>query len=454
MRATAFVTDVWPEVILEPWQVVALDGISERSARISVRSGHGVGKSAFDAWTILWFASCFYPFKIAITAPSSTQLMDILHPEVGKWLRTMPPVLRDRLILKKDRLELIGHEENAFASFRTARRDKPEALQGFHSDNLLVLIDEASGVDDIIFEVAEGTLSSEGARVVMTSNPTRLSGFFYDSHHAQRKHWQCLHVNCTDSSRVDTSYPVEMAEKYGEHSNFYRVRVLGEFPLEEDDVVIPLSLAEAAKYRDVERITEIMPVWGLDVARYGNCRTVLAKRQANHFLGKKVVRMRDTMEVAGMVMHEYENTESDLVPAKIYVDVIGIGAGVVDRLKELGLPVVGVNVGETPAVPRFANLRAELWWRAREWLEERSSYMNDDELTGELCVVTYGFTSTGKLKIESKEDMIKRSVESPDLADAFVLTFAGADRRKSKHDTYKRSRLGGNRSGTGRGWVS
>ena len=381
--------------------------------------------------------------------------MDILHPEVSKWHRMMPPWLKDRLTMTQDHLSLLGFEKTAFASFRTARKDKPEALQGFHDENLLVVVDEASGVDDVIFEVAEGTLSTEGARVLMTSNPTRLSGYFYDSHHRQRKHWQCLKVGCAESSQVSDQYINEMAEKYGKDSNVYRIRVLGEFPIEDEDAVIPLSLAEAARYREVEKISAIMPVWGLDVARFGNCKTALSKRQGNHFIEKKTWRKRDTMEVAGLIMHEYENTPSDLLPAKIYVDVIGIGAGVVDRLRELGLPVVGVNVGETAATPRFNKLRDELWWRSREWLEALDSYMDDEELVGELCTVTYKYQSNGKLKIESKEDMIKRGVESPDIADSFVLTFAGPDRRKTKHDRYDRSKFSNRRTGRvgGRGWA-
>ena len=402
-----------------------------------------------DAWAILWFATCFYPFKIPITAPSSTQLQDILHSEVGTWLRLMPAAFRDNLELKKERLELVGHSESCFASFRTARKDKPEALQGFHGKNLLVVIDEASGVDDTIFQVAEGTLSTPGAKVLMTSNPTRRNGYFYNSHHGQRAFWQTLKVGCDESSRVSNKYIDDMSAKYGADSNIYRVRVLGEFPTEDDDAVIPLALAESARYRDVEPMENVMPVWGLDVARFGNCKTVLAKRHGNIYLGHKGWHKRDTMEVAGLIMFEYENTTSDMRPAAIYVDVIGIGAGVVDRLLELDLPVVGINVGEVSSGSvKFANLRAELWWRAREWLEQRDTKMDDDELIAELCTVTYKFRSNGKLLIESKEDMIGRGLASPDTADAFVLTFSGADRRKSTHEKYQREvrRIRGSRS--------
>jgi hypothetical protein len=144
------------------------------------------------------------------------------------------------------------------------------------------------------------------------------------------------------------------------------------------------------------------------------------------------------MEVAGLVMYEYEDTPADLRPAVINVDAIGIGAGVVDRLRELGLPVVGINVGETPSGrERFQNLRAELWWRAREWLEQRDSMLTSEELIAELTTVTYAISSNGKIQIESKDRMLARGVASPDMADSFVLTFSGADRRK-EHDRYER----------------
>jgi len=435
---TKFVQDLWPQVTLEPFQAEALQALVDED-RVSVRSGHGVGKSALDAWTILWFILCYFPCKIPITAPTSTQLQDVLHAEIGMWMRRMPLDYQHLLELKAERLVFVPRPQEAFAAFRTARKEKPEALQGFHAKNLLFVIDEASGVENVIFEVAEGALSTDGAKVLMTSNPTRTSGYFFESHHKVRHLWHTIKVGCADSSQASDRYIEEQKIKYGEESNVYRVRVLGEFPLEDDDVLIPLQLAEAAKSRDVELIENVMPVWGLDVARFGNCRTALVKRQANWEIGVKTWRKRDTMEVSGLVLQEYENAESDKVPATICVDSIGIGAGVVDRLTELGLPVVGINVAETPSgKDRFRHLRDELWWRAREWLEDRDTKINNEELIGELTTVRYKILSTGKIEVESKEKMMERGLISCDIADGFNLTFAGADRRRTKHDKYSR----------------
>lgn len=431
-----FVRDVFGATP-EKWQDEALTAL-EREDRVSIRSGHGTGKSTLMAWAVLWFMSTRIPCKVPVTAPTAHQLFDVLWAELGKWMMKMPPQLKAQFELKHERLELLGAAQSSFAVARTSRPGQPEALQGFHSQNLMFLIDEASGVDDKVFEVAEGALSTEGAKVLMCANPTRSTGYFYDSHHKMRHRWHSMRVSCEDSSQVARSYLDDMATKYGIDSNVYRVRVLGEFPNEDDNAVIPLALCEAALHRDVEPLPRIMPVWGLDVARFGNCKTALVKRWGNQQVSSKTWAKRDTMEVAGLIMYEYEETASDLRPAQINVDSIGIGAGVVDRLRELGLPVVGVNVGETPSgKDRFVNLRAELWWRAREWLEARDSKLTDEELIAQLTMVTYTITSSGKIAIESKDKMLERGVESPDIADAFVLTFAGADRRK-EHDRYER----------------
>jgi phage terminase large subunit len=199
-------------------------------------------------------------------------------------------------------------------------------------------------------------------------------------------------------------------------------------------------LVEDAIGRDVAPLP-FAPVWGLDVARYGDDRTALAVRIGNTM--PRPVRWwhgQDLMSTVGKVHDMYREAqareragEPNVVPSSILVDSIGIGAGVVDRLRELQLPVRGVNVGETPSAngSRFSRLRDELWWRAREWLEERDCAMVEDAaLIGELTSVKYALTSSGKLQVEAKDDMKKRGLRSPDLADAWVLTFAGGlDRR-------------------------
>jgi hypothetical protein len=175
------------------------------------------------------------------------------------------------------------------------------------------------------------------------------------------------------------------------------------------------------------------PVWGVDVARFGDDRTALAKRQKNKLLEPvKSWNSTDLMATAGKIKAEYDATPYDVKPSEILIDIIGLGAGVYDRCRELGLPVRGVNVGEVAASrDNCMRLRDELWFKGREWFQDQACSMpNDDALIAELTAPTYSFTSTGKMVVESKADMKKRGMRSPDLADAFLLTFACGERRK------------------------
>lgn len=363
------------------------------------------------------------------------QLKDVLWSELSMWHKRLPSILQSQFAIRGSdqdlRFYMVKAPESSFAVGRTGRKENPEALQGFHSENLLFVLDEASGIDDIIFEVAGGALSTHDAKILMTANPTRTSGYFYDAFHKNRDRWVTMKVSCQDSTRVSKEYIENAKADFGEDSNIYRVRVLGDFPSADDDAVIPLDIIEAAAERDVDPI-EHMPVWGLDVARFGNCRTALAKRKGNVLLEPvKSWYKRDLMEVAGILMHEYEDTPSEKLPAEILIDSVGLGAGVLDRARELGLPVRGINVGETASGSnRYTNLKAELWWRARDWFDSKEVKIPDDQtLIGQLCSVKYKFTSSGKIQIESKEQMMERGLKSPDEADSFVLTMAGGTKR-------------------------
>lgn len=400
--------------------------------RVSIRSGHGTGKSTFMAWCVLWFMSCYFPCKIPCTAPTAHQLDDVLWAELAKWHRVLAvrvPQMSSEFVWSKSGYRMACAPNESFAVPRTARKEAPEALQGFHSENMLFLIDEASGVPDVIFEVAEGALSTEGAFVVMCANPTRQSGYFFDSHHKMRASWAALHWNGEESPNVSRQYVETMAKKYGTQSPIYKVRVRGDF-VTAPDGVISLDLCEAAKARDVAVNEAAVVIWGLDVARFGDDSSALAKRRGNHML--EPVREwwgKDTMQTAGLIKAEWDKTPEDKRPKAINVDVIGIGAGVVDRLKELQLPVVGVNVAESESIRSgadvsFNRLRDELWWRGREWLEARDCKLcDDDETIGELTTPTYKFLSNGRIQVERKDELRKRGVKSPNRADAWLLTF-------------------------------
>jgi phage terminase large subunit len=411
----------------DPWQVTILRWYDAKERRISVRSGHGVGKSTVIAWILIHHQITRLPQKSVVTAPTSAQLFDALFAEMKTWILRLPKPLQLLLEVKQDRVALKSAPDESFISARTSRAEQPEALQGVHSEHVLLVADEASGVPEKVFEAAAGSMSGEHATTILLGNPVRGSGFFYDTHHRLSNTWKTLRVSCHDSPRVSKAFIADMAARYGEESNAYRIRVLGEFPLTDDDTVISLELVEAAVRRDVTQNPSAPIVWGVDVARFGGDSNALAKRQANVLLEPiRLWKGRDLMQSTGLIKAEWDACEIKDRPAEILVDSIGLGAGVVDRLRELNLPCRGINVSESPAMGEtYANLRAELWFKARQWLSARDcSLPEDEELRACLVTPKYKFTSSGKIQIESKEDMKKRGLPSPDAADAFVLTLA------------------------------
>jgi len=410
----------------DPWQAEVMEEVPKGTRRITIRSGHGVGKSAMLAWLSIWFVLTRYPAKCVMTAPSSMQLFDALFAEMKGWINNMPDFLKNLLDVTTDKVALKSAPAEVFISARTSRAETPEALQGIHADHVLLLVDEASGVPPAVFEAASGSMSSHSATTILTGNPTRSTGFFYDSHTRLADQWKVFHVSCLDSGRVSPDFVEEMKLRYGEDSNAFRVRVLGEFPRSDDDTIISLDLAESATQRDVSVSPTSSLVWGLDVARFGGDRSALVRRQANAVTDIKVWRNLDLMQLCGAVKAEYDIANPK--PETITVDSIGMGAGVVDRLRELGLPVLGVNVSESPSIGNYRNLRAELWYRLRDWLAKRDCKIpKDDTLIAELTSARYLFTSNGKVQVESKEDMKKRGIPSPDVADALCLTFAAPE---------------------------
>lgn len=411
----------------DPWQVRLLELLAANERKISVRSGHGTGKSTVASWAMLWFMLTRAPVKVVVTAPTASQLFDALFGECRRWAKLLPPAVGELLEIKSDRIELKASPEEAFISARTSRSEQPDALQGIHAEFVLLVVDEAPGVSEAVFESAGGSMSGHNATTLLLGNPTRTSGYFYETFHRLSGDWKNLHVSCLDSPRVSKEYVSEMATRYGEGSNAYRVRVLGEFPLADDDTLISLELAQAAIDRDVVQNPGAPIFWGLDVARFGTDSSALCKRQGNVIIEPaKTWKNLDLMTLAGAVLHEWECCDAKDRPADILVDSIGLGAGVVDRLREMKLPVRGINVGESPAIKnQYANLRAELWGRAKAWLEKRDCKLpRDERLVNELSSPRYSFMSNGKLKLESKDDMKRRGLASPDVADAFVLTFA------------------------------
>ncbi|MEI6283257.1 MAG: terminase family protein, partial [Alphaproteobacteria bacterium] len=312
-----------------------LQAAAQGHRRVSVRSGHGVGKSTVASWLMLWFLLTRYPVKIVVTAPTSAQLFDALYSEVRRWAGGLEPAIKALIAVKAERIELVAAPSDAFISFRTSRAEQPEALQGVHADYVMLIVDEASGVPEQVFEAAGGSMSGHNAVTLLFGNPVRSSGFFYDTHNRLASDWKKFKISCADSSRVSPEYIREMAARYGEESNAYRIRVLGDFPKADDDTLIPMELLEMAKIREVEPTNDAELVWGLDVARFGGDRTALCERRGNHIVTLRSWRNLDLMQTTGVVAAEFNGRPASARPVEILIDSIGIGAGVVDRLRQL-----------------------------------------------------------------------------------------------------------------------
>ena len=423
-----FVIDILEQ---EPdsWQKELMEE-SLKTRLLAVKSGHGIGKSTCCAWLMLHHMLCYYPQKTVCTAPTASQLYDALFAELKTQLLLLPPALKGLFEVFSERIVLKSDPSGSFISARTARKEQPEALQGIHSSGkVLLIVDEASSVDSAIFEAAGGSLSGN-ATLIMVGNPTKSEGYFFDAFTKLKHRWWLRTVSCEDSPRVTQDYIDEMAERYGSDSATYSIRVRGEFADSSADTIISNGLVEDAVSRDVDP-TEGPIVWGLDVARFGADKSALCKRQGNTIMEPiKSWAKIDTMNLMGQLNAEYQKAKQDgLAPQEILVDVIGSGAAIVDRGLELDLPVIGINTGESASLSgQYKNLRCELWHRAKEWFEQRHCRIpRDERLMFELCSPRYSFESSGKLRMETKEEMKRRIGHrgSPDFADSFVLTFAG-----------------------------
>lgn len=411
-----------------PDQIELLEAYRRRDRRIAKRTGHRVGKSTSVAWIICHHIICRFPQKTLVTAPTSPQLFDALAAEVKACISRLPEALKNLLEVQVESILLRAAPDESFISFRTAKAETPEAMAGMHSENMLLIGDEASGLSQPVIDAMSGSLADPNATMILIGNPVRTSGQFFDAFHSLRGLWTCFHTSSYGHPNVSAEDIEAKKLEYGEDSNRYRVRVLGEFPTADEDTVIPFELMESALDRDVSP-TLVREIWGVDCARFGSDSSALARRKGNTLV--KPVEERkgwDTMRVTGWIKSEWDNAQPSERPTEILVDSIGIGAGVTDRLIELKLPARGINVGEAPSLftDRYLNLRAELWFTGKDWLAQKDvNLAGDEKLGAELVGPRFKYTSSGKIQVESKDDMKKRGVASPNRADAFLLTLAG-----------------------------
>lgn len=410
----------------DPWekQEEILKAVRDHK-RVAVRACHGVGKTKVAAWVALWFLYTHPNSKVITTAPTWHQVENLLWREIHAAHAASRIPLGGKVL--QTQIEL-GKQWFALG----LSTDKPERFQGFHAEDILLIVDEASGVDQQIFDAAEGFLTSTGAKLLLIGNPTQLSGEFYNAFRSPLYHK--IHISAFDSPNLKAGKVVrpylvtqewveEKRLKWGEDSPLWYSRVLGEFPEQGDDTLIPLAWIEAAQQRWFAEQDGGPIELGVDVARYGSDSTVIVVRKGNKASIVAQIYGQDTMEVTGRVIDALRQTGASIAK----VDEIGIGTGVVDRMKEQRYPVQGMNTSEAAYdKERFANKRAEWYWGLRERFQSGDiAIPPDDELASQLASLKYKFDSRGRIQIESKEDMRKRGLPSPDKADALMLAFAG-----------------------------
>jgi phage terminase large subunit len=395
----------------------------------SVRSGHGIGKSALQSWIIIWFMSTRLHPKIPCTAPTKHQLYDILWAEVAKWLNQS--LLKNEFEWTYEKLYYKPRPETWFAVPRTAT--KPDALQGFHAESIMYILDEASGIPDKIFEPVLGALSTDDAKLLMCGNPTQLSGFFFDSHNKNRAIYNTFKVSGENSNRVSKDFIKMIIDMYGEDSDVYRVRVAGEFPKAMPDSFIPLDWAEKNSTKQLAVIEPFVIDIGVDVARFGDDESVICSIFNKMQEQKPEIHFHnDTMQLAGRVvqtidryMHKYPNAKIN-----VKIDCDGLGVGVYDRLKEQRLRInlyechfggKGGKLKDNDPI-KFSNCTGLMWGTLREKLRNNNiSLFYDDLQITQISNRKYRINSNGEVELERKEEMKKRGLKSPDRADALVL---------------------------------
>lgn len=403
---------------------------------MSIMSGHGTGKDAFLAWAILWFLFCFPNPKIPCTAPTQHQLRDVLWGEVHKWMRHSALEhsraetgfdITEWITWGADRIfytEAKGREWFAVArtcNTRASAEEQAGTLQGFHEDFLMICIDEASEVPDPVIRPLEATMTGKCNFVIYVFNPTKSTGFAIDSQTASRGRFIALRWNAEDSENVSPESCERIAEKYGRDSNAYRIRVLGLPPKADPDTLIPWDWVMSCVEQDLEPLPEDPLIMAIDVGRFGEDKSIIMTARGP--VVEDIVEFQgiDTEQLANWAMgmiHEFE-------PIAVMVDVVGIGAGVADKLRHRvgGCSIFDVNTSEVPAEQpdRFFKLRDELWWKVRTRFEKRDiSIPKDDELMGELTVVKYE-PDDRRIKVESKKQMRSRGLASPNKADALCM---------------------------------
>lgn len=425
---------VWIREVLgeTPWSKQQEIAYSVRDhRRTAVQSCHDVGKSYIASRLIAWWISAHAPGEafVVTSAPTFQQVRAILWREIGK------AHTKGNLIGHTNETEWkIGKELVGFG--RKPSDYSPTAFQGIHARYVLVVLDEACGIPESLWDAADTLITNESSRILAIGNPDDPTSEFAKICNPNTD-WHKIRISAFDSPNftgevipdqvrdmlVSQTWVEEKRKKWGESHPFWQSKVLGLFPQQSATALLPLNWVLDATRRDLPPTEESKVALGVDVARFGNDRTVVALRQGER--GRVIYRNNgnDTMETAALVKRYIKSYKAHIAG----IDTVGVGGGVYDRLYEENEPVFEmVAMGRAKDYATYANCRAEWYWHLRELLERGEIDLDEDDedLISELAGMQFKIDSRGRILIESKEDMRKRGLPSPDLADAIALAFS------------------------------
>jgi len=432
-RATG--PELWQRELLEDLGRGVIDLAT--AIRLATTSGHGIGKSALVSWLILWGISTYEDTIGVVTANTETQLKTKTWAQLAKWYRLF--IGKDLFIMTATKLYSAdpAHENTWRMDMVPWSERNTEAFAGLHNKGkrILLIFDEASAIPDVIWEVSEGALTDSDTQIIWAvfGNPTRNKGRFRDCFGSGKfaHRWKSRAVDSREVSLTDKKQIAEWIKDYGEDSDFVRVRVRGIFPRVDSESFISFELATEAATRTVEPSVDPIII-GVDVGRFGDDPTVIYPRKGRDAVSfsPEVLFQADTMHTAARVAAVYLSLHA----AMVMVDSGGVGGGVVDRLRQLRIPVMEVDFGSAADGgdpndgTKYANKRAEIWGKMREWLKIGSIppriHGLEDSLVDELTGPNYGLNNNEAIQLESKKEMRKRGVKSPNVADALACTFA------------------------------
>jgi hypothetical protein len=392
--------------------------------RMVVVSGHGIGKSVLCAWIAHWIMSTRPRAKGTATANTFSQLSTKTWAAIQSWAKLLTN--RHWFTVTGDSMYYEGQKESWALSAQSCREENSESFAGQHAadSTSFYLFDEASAIPEKIWEVAEGGLTDGEPIFVACGNPTRNTGKFQRiTFGNERDRWTRFSVDSRQSKFSNKELIGEWVAQYGEDSDFVRVRVRGECPRAGTTQLIPSDVVAASRKYQAVGFETLPKILSVDVARFGDDRTVIGMRQGRVFRVLQKYRGLDTVQTVHHVISIIETEKPDA----IIVDGDGLGAGVVDQLRHQGF---GNELHEFHGGARafdankYFNRRAECWGLMGDWLAAEAQIPDDPEIEIDLTGPQYGYSSKSQIQLERKEDMKARGMASPDLGDTLAMTFS------------------------------